>query len=77
MCVRICLFYSCFHFTLTFLLTFYLNFLRLLLFYFDIAFTHFVEKMRIQNTENSEKQNSETKQEIRTNREVSNDKTKL
>ena len=62
---------------LTFLLTFYLNFLRLLLFYFDIAFTHFVEKMRIQNTENSEKQNSETKQEIRTNREVSNDKTKL
>ena len=38
------------------------------LFYFNITFTHFVEKIRIQNTENSEKQNSETKQEIRTKR---------
>ena len=33
--------------------------------------------MRIQNTENSEKENSETKQEIRTKREVNEDKTKL
>ena len=41
------------------------------LFYFDIAFTHFVEKMGIQNTENSE-----TKQEI-TKRVLSIDKTKL
>ena len=33
--------------------------------------------MRIQNTENSEKENSETKQEIRTKREVNKDKIKL
>ena len=39
------------------------------LFYFDIAFTHFVEKMRIQNTQNSEKENSETKQAVRTKKE--------
>ena len=30
-----------------------------------IAFTHFVEKTRIQTIENSEKDNSEIKQEIR------------
>ena len=39
-------------------LTDYLSLLSLL-FYFDIAFTHFVEKMEIQNTEN-------LKHEIRT-----------
>ena len=47
------------------------------LFHFDIAFTHLVEKMRIQNTENSEKENLETKHEIKTKREVNKDKTKL
>ena len=30
-----------------------------------LVFTYFLEKMSIQNTENSEKDNSETKQEIR------------
>ena len=45
------------------------------LFYFDIARTHFVDKKRIQNTENSEKQKSEMKQEIGTKREVNKDKT--
>ena len=33
--------------------------------------------MSIQNTENSEKENSETKQEIKTKREVSKDKKLL
>ena len=45
------------------------------LFFFDIARTHFVDKKRIQNTENSEKQKSEMKQEIGTKREVNKDKT--
>ena len=45
------------------------------LFYFDIARTQFVDKMRIQNTENSEKQKLEMKQEIGTKREVNKDKT--
>ena len=36
-----------------------------------------LKKMGIQNTERSEKDNSETKEEIRTKREVSKDKTKL
>ena len=33
--------------------------------------------MRIQDTENLEKENSETKQEIKTKREANKDKTKL
>ena len=33
--------------------------------------------MRIQDTENSEKENSEIKQEIKTKREAKKDKTKL
>ena len=67
-CVFIYLFYSCFHFY-SYLRTIYV-YCAYYLFYFDIAFTHFLEKMRIQNTENSEEDNSETKQEIRTKREV-------
>ena len=59
------------------LLTYYLSLLLYYLFYFDIAFTHFIENMRIQNTENSKKENSDTKQEISTKREVNKDKTKL
>ena len=59
------------------LLTYYLSLLLHYLFYFDIAFTHFIEKMKIQNTENSKKENSDTKQEIRTKREVNKDTAKL
>ena len=58
------------------LLTYYLS-LLLYLFYFGIAFTHFIENMRIQNTKNSKKENSDTKQEIRTKREINKDKTEL
>ena len=64
-------------FTLTHLLRTILVYYVYDLFYFDIVLTHFVKKMRTQNTENSEKENSETKQEIRTKREVNEDKTKL
>ena len=42
-----------------------------------IAFTLFIENMSIQNTENSEKENSEAKQEIKIKREVNKDKTLL
>ena len=42
---------------------------------FDIAFTSFIENMKIQNIENSEKESSETKKEIKTKREVNKDKT--
>ena len=45
------------------------------LLYFDIAFTPFIENMKIQNTENSEKESSETKKEIKTKREANKDKT--
>ena len=38
---------------------------------------YFVEKMRIQNAENLEKENLETKHEIRTKREVNKNKIKL
>ena len=58
------------------LLTDYLSLLRLL-FNFDIAFTHFVEKRGFKIQKNSEKENSETKHEIRRKREVNKDKTKL
>ena len=62
-------------FTLTYVL--FKLIMVIYLFFFDIAFTHIVENIRIQNTENSEKENSETKQEIRTKREVNKDKRKL
>ena len=62
-------------FTLTYVL--FKLIMVIYLFFFYIAFTHIVENIRIQNTENSEKENSETKQEIRTKREVSKDKRKL
>ena len=77
--MRVCVYvFICFtHVSILSLLTYYLNVFVYYLFYFVIAFTHFVEKMRIQNTENSEKQNSEPKQEIRTKREVNKNKTKL
>ena len=39
------------------------KFVTSFLFYFYIDFTHFVEKTRIQNTENSEKENLEKKQQ--------------
>ena len=42
-----------------------------------MVFTYFLENMRIQNTENSEKDNLETKLEIRKKRKVNKDKTKL
>ena len=62
MCVPVCLFCSCLHFY-SYSRTQVYNVYYL--FYFDIAFTYFVEKARIQTTENSEKENSEIKQEIR------------
>ena len=42
-----------------------------------MVFTYFLENMRIQNTENSEKDNLETKLEIRKKRKVNKDKAKL
>ena len=42
-----------------------------------MAFTYFLENTRIQNTENSEKDNLETKLEIRKKRKVNKNKTKL
>ena len=57
------------------LLTYYLSLLGLLFILFLYCFTPFFENMRIQNTENSEKENSEIKKEIQTKREVNKDKT--
>ena len=73
-CVCVLLFCSCLHFYSysRIIEVYYVYYL----FYLNIAFTHFVEKMGIQITENSEKYNSETKQEI-TKRVLSIDKTKL
>ena len=42
-----------------------------------IPFSRFIEKTRIQTTENLEKDNSEIKQEIRKKTEVNKDKLKL
>ena len=47
------------------------------LFHFDIVIIHYLEKRRIQYTENSEKDNSVTKQKIREKRQVNKDKAKL
>ena len=46
-------------------------------FLFLTGYLSFVEKMRIQNAENLEKENLETKHEIRTKREVNKNKIKL
>ena len=69
-CVRVQSFCPCLHFY-SYSRTIYVYYVYSL-FYFDIAFTHFVEKMGTQNIENSEKDNAETKREIKTERVLSN-----
>ena len=79
MCVCVCVFILFILFMSPFLLllTYYLRLLRLSFILFWYCFYSFYWKMRIQNTENSEKDNSETKQEIRTKREVNKNETKI
>ena len=74
-CVCVCVFILSIS-PILLLLTYYLSLLRLL-FYFDVAFTNFIENTKIQTTENSEKENSGMKQETRKKTELNKDKIKL
>ena len=74
-CVCVCVFILSIS-PILLLLTYYLSLLRLL-FYFDVAFTYFIENTKIQTTENSEKENSGMKQETRKKTELNKDKIKL
>ena len=82
-CLRVCV--CVFTYFIYFILVFIFNltyvlfeFIKFIIYFIVIfVFIHVLEKMRNQNAENSEKDNSITKQKIREKREANEDKTKL